>query len=113
MKKSFSSAKYLLRPDDIPIDVFITELSFYNLGRDTVEHFLKNEGMLRTPTPPKSETIERHPEYSQRTFGGKCRQTISLVWELCEAMVSMFFMNFSFTSYLVVYRILFWQYSPF
>ena len=37
----------LVRPDDIPIDVFVTELAFYSLGRKTVENFLKNEGILR------------------------------------------------------------------
>ena len=55
------SGKYLLRPDDIPIDVFITELSFYNLGRDTIEDFLKSEGMLRTPVQNKVDTIDRYP----------------------------------------------------
>ena len=32
--------KYLIRPDDIPIDVFVTELAFYSLGRETVEVFI-------------------------------------------------------------------------
>ena len=62
------SGKYLLRPDDIPIDVFITELSFYNLGRDTIEDFLKSEGMLRTPVQSKVDTIDRYPARVPNNF---------------------------------------------
>ena len=94
------SGKYLLRPDDIPIDVFITELSFYNLGRDTIEDFLKSEGMLRTPVQSKVDTIDRYPamvpdvtEFRLEstfwhlvtvTHDCNLRRTLSFVWELCE-----------------------------
>ena len=36
----------LCRPDDIPIDIFLNELKFYSLDRETLEHFLREEGIL-------------------------------------------------------------------
>lgn len=95
------SGKYLLRPDDIPIDVFITELSFYNLGRETVEHFLKNEGMLRTPPPPKTDY---HVRYRGRSETCGVRRVLNLVWELCEDPSSSAMARFySITSVLLIF----------
>ncbi|CAK8680000.1 unnamed protein product [Clavelina lepadiformis] len=37
------------RPDNIPIDTFMKELKFYSFGRDTLEQFLRDEGILCVP----------------------------------------------------------------
>ena len=60
----------MIRPDDIPIDVFVTELAFYSLGRETVENFLKNEGLLRDTVNAENESEStNHRAY---------------IWKMCE-----------------------------
>ena len=64
----------LIRPDDIPIDVFVTELAFYSLGRETVENFLKNEGLLRDGSNSQNESEStNHRAY---------------IWKMCEDPVT-------------------------
>ena len=37
---------FLRRPDDIPLDIFVNELCFYQLEKEAIEDFLADEGIL-------------------------------------------------------------------
>ena len=39
----------LVRPDHIPIDIFLNEITFYRLNLATITEFLEIEGLLRPP----------------------------------------------------------------
>ena len=36
----------LVRPDNIPIDIFLNEITFYRLNLETISEFLEIEGLL-------------------------------------------------------------------
>ena len=38
-----------MRPDHIPIDIFLNEITFYRLNLATITEFLEIEGLLRPP----------------------------------------------------------------
>ena len=42
----FMKAGPLVRPDNIPIDIFLNEITFYRLNLDTISEFLEIEGLL-------------------------------------------------------------------
>ena len=58
----------LHRPDDIPIDIFLNELKFYSLDRDTLESFLREEGIL-------------HVEIKKEIPNGKFKK---FIWRIFE-----------------------------
>ena len=43
----------LVRPDHIPIDIFLNEITFYRLNLATITEFLEIEGLLRPPEVEK------------------------------------------------------------
>ena len=49
----------ITRPEDIPIDVFLEEIRFYALDRDSIEEYLWQEGLLKEekepPEPPSQK----------------------------------------------------------
>jgi len=77
-----NNGKYLIRPDDIPIDVFVTELAFYSLGRETVENFLNNEGLLRDER--RFDQDSNCGEMETPPIGYTANPSISFVWKMCE-----------------------------
>ena len=46
----YNNGGVISRPDDIPIDIFINELKFYSFDRETLEKFLREEGILHVET---------------------------------------------------------------
>ena len=49
MANWFMKGGPLVRPDNIPIDIFLNELSFYRLRLETISEFLEIEGLLNVP----------------------------------------------------------------
>jgi len=45
----------LVRPDHIPIDIFLNEIAFYRLDIDTIREFLEIEGLLDDEKPNEDD----------------------------------------------------------
>ena len=71
--------KTILRPDEIPLDVFLEEIKFYDLEDETLESFLFYEGIfdeepeIPTPTLPNRLSVYKfvhtdHFPYARPTF---------------------------------------------
>ena len=43
---NYSQGGKLIRPDDVPLDIFLNEVRFYRFGRDAISEFLKLEGIF-------------------------------------------------------------------
>ena len=61
----YQSSGRLRRPANVPIDIFIDELDFYEIDPDTIEKYRAEEGFLRNkPKPmPKSSFQRKVPGY--------------------------------------------------
>ncbi|XP_044300581.1 potassium voltage-gated channel subfamily A member 7-like [Varanus komodoensis] len=69
----YQSGGRLRRPTNVPIDVFLEELKFYQLGEEALSKFRDDEGFIKEEVPamPDSEFLKQiwllfeHPETSQ------------------------------------------------
>ena len=64
----YTNGGILRRPDDIPIDIFINEIKFYSFERETLEQFLRDEGIL-------------HVEIKKELPQGKTKK---FIWQMFE-----------------------------
>ena len=56
----YQSGGRLRRPANVPIDIFLDELRFYELGSDTIEKYREDEGyMLEQPKPMPTNSFQR------------------------------------------------------
>lgn len=56
----YQSGGYLHRPTNVPLDVFVDDLRFYQLDEKTIEKCCANEGVFRQkPTPLPTNTFQR------------------------------------------------------
>lgn len=76
----YQSGGRLRRPVNIPLDVFIDEIKFYELGEQTLAKFREDEGFIKEADKPmpQNETQRRvwllfeYPESSQGRYSGPC-----------------------------------------
>lgn len=84
----YQSGGKLRRPVNIPLDVFVEEIKFYELGEAALLKFREDEGFISEPEKPMPENetqrmvwlLFEYPESSQGLYGGY------LTWgrALCE-----------------------------
>ena len=52
-----TSGGALVRPDHIPIDIFLNEITFYRLNLETISEFLEIEGLLNPTEDEKGKRL--------------------------------------------------------
>ena len=63
--ESLTQSKTIIRPEYIPIDVFLEELRHYQLDEDTLEDYLWEEGLLKQQN---AELLHERPNKAENPY---------------------------------------------